>query len=54
MDYGWIGNKPCDSKCPNQCEKKTWQFWKKDKKGKEKWKFDPTIEIAGNIFIITV
>ena len=24
------------------------------KKGKEKWKFDPSIEIAGNIFIITV
>ena len=53
VDYGWIGNTICDSKCPSQCEKKTWQFYTEGKNGKGKWKSDPSLEIAGNIFIIT-
>ena len=57
-DFGWIGHSDCKSKCPNDCDKKKWQYWKEridSKKGI--WEFDHSLDVEGvcrNFYIVKV
>ena len=53
VDFGWIGNPNCKSKCPNDCPSKTWKYWKGKTGGKGRWYVDTQLEIKGNNLIMT-
>ena len=47
-NFGWIGHTNCISKCPNQCEKKGWQYWKGEaNEALGFWEYDHSLKVEG-------